>query len=386
MPKSGADRLRVVQVSFHADTQRRDPESLLRAWPTLPAVAVAVARAGVDVTVVQAAHYRQTLERDGVTFEFVDDTRGMPPRLLGLVPLIRRPSRVLDRIVALAPDVVHVQGLVYPVAVYQLARAVRGTPILVQDHATTPARGWRGHLWRWTSRSFGGVAFTARPQATPFFEARVFRADLPVFEVVEGSSTFVPGDQEAARHSTGMFGDPCLLWTGRLDQNKDPLTTLAAFERAAPELPDARLWCCFGDAPLLTRVEQRIADSPLLRRRVKLLGTRPHAEIELRFRAADFFVQTSHREGSGYSIIEALACGTTPLVTDIPAARRIVGHAGALTPVGDAARLAEAIIEWSARDRAVLRRTARERFERALTFDAIGRELRAAYETLAERS
>jgi glycosyltransferase involved in cell wall biosynthesis len=381
----GASRLRAVHVSFYADARRRDPEALLRAWPTLPAVAAAVARAGVEVTVVQAAHYRQTLERDGVTFHFVDDTRGVPVRLLGSVPFPRRPSRLLEEVAALAPDVLHVHGLLYPLAVYQLARALRGTPVLVQDHGTTAPRGWQRNAWRWTSRSLAGVAFTAREQATPFFDGRALRGDLPVFEVVEGSSTFVPGDREVARRTTGMFGDPCLFWTGRLDANKDPLTTLAAFERAIPRLPDARLWCCFGDAPLLADVERRIASSRLLRERVTLIGTRPHAEMELRFRAADFFVQTSHREGSGYSLLEALACGTPPLVTDIPAMRRIVGNVGSLTPVGDAVALAEAMTDWSGRDPATLRRAARARFERELSFDAIGRELRGVYETLAGR-
>jgi glycosyltransferase involved in cell wall biosynthesis len=179
-----------------------------------------------------------------------------------------------------------------------------------------------------------------------------------------------------------MFGDPCVFWAGRLHARKDPLTTLAAFERAATRLPDARLWCCFADAPLLDRVRRRIEQSPVLRQRVTLVGRRPHIEMELRFRAADFFVQTSRDEGSGYALIEAMSCGTPPLATDIPAARRIIGPAGSLTPVGDAAALAEAIVDWSHRDRARIREAARQRFEQALSFDVIGRGLRDAYESL----
>jgi glycosyltransferase involved in cell wall biosynthesis len=377
-------RLRVVQVSLYADVQRRDAETLLRAWPTLPAVAAAAARAGVDVTVVQAAHRRQTLERDGVTFHFVDDANGARAWLPGRVRLFRRPSRLLACVREAAPDVVHVHGLHYPFAVYQLARAVSGSPVLAQDHGTTAPHGLRSRAWRWVSRSLDGVAFTAREQAESFFEMRALRADLPVFEILEASSTFSPGDQGEARRATGIFGDPCLLWTGRLDANKDPLTTLAAFERAAASLPNARLWCCFGDAPLLDRVQWRISSSRVLRERVRLLGTRPHHEMERYFRAADFFVQASHHEGSGYSILEALACGTTPLVTDIPSARRIVGPAGSLTPVGHADQLAAAIVAWSRRDRMALRRAARDRFETELTFDAIGRDLHAAYRALAD--
>jgi glycosyltransferase involved in cell wall biosynthesis len=257
--------------------------------------------------------------------------------------------------------------------------------VLVQDHATPPPLGWRAALWKRVSRSMAGVSFTSREQATPFFRSGAFRPELPVFEVIEGSSTFMPGDRDAARRATGMFGDPCLFWTGHLNPNKDPLTALTAFEIAAAKLPNARLWCCFGDAPLLDDVERRITASLLLRERVALLGKRPHAEMELRFRAADFLVQASHREGSGYSILEALACGTPPLVTDIPSLRRIVGDAGSLSTVGDPVALAAAIIDWSKRDPATTRTAARARFERELSFDAIGRDLRIVYETLAEQ-
>jgi glycosyltransferase involved in cell wall biosynthesis len=363
--------LRVVQVSFHVDAQDRDAETLLRAWPTLPAVASAAARAGVKVAVVQAAQRSAVLERDGVVYYFVNDTS-------------RRPARVFERVASLSPDVVHVQGLVFPRASRPLSRAVPGVPILVQDHGSVVPTGWRASAWRLAHSPIAAVAFTSREQATAWKAAKVLRSDLPVFEVLESSTEFTPGDREEARRVTGMSGDPCLLWTGRLDANKDPLTMLAAFELAATQLPDARLWCCYGDAPLLEAVQERISHSEVLRERVVLLGTLPHAELEMCFRAADFFVQTSHREGSGYSVLEAMACGTTPLVTDIPSMRAIVNGAGSLTPVGDANALAEAIVSWAKRDRTTLRRGTRTRFENSLTFEAIGRQLRRAYETLAK--
>ncbi|HEX6631491.1 MAG TPA: glycosyltransferase family 4 protein [Gemmatimonadaceae bacterium] len=373
----------MTQVSFHCDAERRDAETLLRVWPTLPRVAIAAARAGVDVTVVQGAARRQTVVRDGVAFHFVDDARAMPARLPGGLRVVRRPDRLIASVAALAPDVVHVHGFQYPLAVRQLARSLPGVPVLVQDHASRPPDGWRRHAWRWALRPLAGAAFTARAQAEPFVAAGVLRATLPLFEVLEGSSTFTPGHREAARRESGIGGDPCLLWTAHLDAITDPLTALAAFELAAPRLPDARLWCCFGSAPLLREVQQRIAGSPVLRARVTLLGARPHGAMEPLFRAADFLVQASHREGSGYSVLEALACGATPLVTDIPSLRRIVGDAGSLTPVGDAGALAGAMVAWAGRDRGALRRAARERFRRHLAFDVIGRELRDAYETLA---
>jgi glycosyltransferase involved in cell wall biosynthesis len=377
--------VRAVQVSFHCDPQKRDAETLLHAWPTLAGVATAVARAGGDVTVVQAAAARQTVQRDNVTFHFVDDARGMPARLLGKIPIIRRPGRIIDRVASLSPDVVHVQGFATPVAVWQLMRALPGVPVLVQDHASYPPSGMRRLAWRASYRSLAAAAFTVRAQADAFLQAGILPSAIPVFEVLESSSDCMPGDQSVARRATGLFGDPCLLWTGHLDGNKDPLVALEAFRLAAPSLRDARLWCCFGKAPLLDAVRRRIDESPVLRERVTLLGRRPHEDMEAHFRAADFFIQTSHREGCGYSILEALACGTPPLVTDIPSSRRLVGTAGSLTPVGDASALAKAIVAWARRDPVQRRRAARAWFEHSLSFDRIGTALCDAYTRLAEQ-
>jgi hypothetical protein len=149
-----------VQVSFHADRERREPEALLDAWPTLSGVAAGASRAGVEVIVVQAAHKRQTLERDGVTYHFVDDDGAKPRRLpLGLrIP--RRPARLLKQVTLAKPDVVHVHGLTYPIAVRQLTRFLNDVPVLVQDHGTKPPRGWRTSAWLWGFRGFAWVAFT----------------------------------------------------------------------------------------------------------------------------------------------------------------------------------------------------------------------------------
>ena len=371
--------LRAVHVSFHADRERRTPEQLLDAWPTLTEVSSALRRGGVDVVVVQRAHTTRTVERDGVSYRFVDDAARIPRRIIALVA-------------SLEPDVIHVRGIHHLSAVAALARS-GDAPVLIQDHATRVPSGWRSTAWRWALRSVAGAAFTTAEQARPFVDAGLLRADMPIFPVLEGSSTFTPGARDEARRATGMFGDPCLLWTGRLDDNKDPLTLLAAVERVARKLPDVRLWMCYGKAPLLDVVTRRIAESPVLRERVVLLGTRPHAEMELRHRAADFYVQASHHEASGFSLLEAMACGTTPIVTDIPAARRIVGDTGALIPIENPSALAAAIGSyWLTPDGGGARRAPRSvataarvrgRFDTELSYDAIARELRLAYEALA---
>jgi glycosyltransferase involved in cell wall biosynthesis len=375
--------MRVTHTSFHQDPDHRQPEALLDAWPTLLGVASALVRAGVETSIVQASSHDAILARGGVHAEFVNTGRfggALRKRV------VRAPRGLLEAVARSRPDVVHVNGLQHPLAIHDVINAFPGTPVVVQDHASTSPGGWRRHLWRYGLSGVAGVAFTVREQSAPFVAAGVLSPSTAVFTVLEGSSAFTPGVQAVARAACGLHGNPCLLWTGHLDGNKDPLMILGAFERAVPHLADARLWCCFGAAPLLDPVRRRIDRSPTLRERVTLLGRQPHAAMETYFRAADFFVQGSHREGCSYSSIEALACGTPPLVTNLPSSRRIVGDAGSLTPVDDADALADAIVEWARRDRAIGRRAARARFERELSFDSIGRDLRDAYERVARPS
>jgi glycosyltransferase involved in cell wall biosynthesis len=374
--------MRVAHVGFHRDPMDREPLDLLAAWPTLGDVAAAAAATGLEVVVIQAASRDAIIERGDVRYVFVAERSARALPAAWWVP-----RRLLEAVCDACPDVAHVNGLSFPFATRALAERLQAVPVLVQDHGSRAPRGLRRLVHCWGFAPIAGVAFTARAQADPFFRTGVFRDGLPVLEVLESSTRMTPIDGREARERSGISGDPCCVWLGHLDANKDPLTVLTALSRAAASLPDPQLWCCFKSAPLLNAVGRRLADDPNLRGRVHLLGARPHADIPLLLSAADFLLQGSHVEGSGYAVIEALACGTTPLVTDIPSLRRITGDGsvGALSRPGDHEAMARAIVEWSRRDRGALRAAARAHFERALSFDVVGRELRAAYERVVQR-
>ncbi|MBV9775145.1 MAG: hypothetical protein JO040_14425, partial [Gemmatimonadetes bacterium] len=137
--------MRVLQVGCALDPRRRGGEELLEAWPTLPAVARAVSRAGAEVVVLQAAHADAVVERDGVTFRFVAEPR------IARVPGTRGPAGVLPLRLAraaavLKPEVIHLGGLAFPL--HARALATSGVPVLARDHASAPpARNAAVHRW-----------------------------------------------------------------------------------------------------------------------------------------------------------------------------------------------------------------------------------------------
>ena len=375
--------MRAIHVSAWRDPHGRPGAELLEAWPTLMDVAAAATGAGVQVEVVQAGWRDEVLERAGVRVHFVSEPGArLVPRRLSRIVL---PLRLMARVRALRPDVIHFQGLGFPVATRMAASL--GAPVLVQDHCDAVPLPHRRALHRWGLRRAAGVAFTDVAMAEPFVVAGVLPRQTPVFPVLESSTHFTPGDLAAARAAAGIHGDPCLLWIGRMTEAKDPWTVLDAFERAVAGLADARLWMAFGDAPLLPQVRARIGASPLLRERVRLLGRVPHGRVQALLRGADLYLSASRRESTGYALLEALASGAAPLVTDIPAHRRITrgGAVGGLYPCGDAGALAERIAEHASRPRAAERARVREHFDRHLSFATVGRELADAYARVAGR-
>lgn len=371
--------MRVVQVNCARDPLRRGGAALLEAWPTLPAVATAVRDAGAEVSVVQSANEDAGRERDGVSFRFVAE-----PWFGGKPAAGYAPMRIMRAVKALCPDIVHMNGLGFPF--HTRALTALDAPVLVQDHADDPASRLNA-LRRWGLEKVTGFAFTSQDQASPFLLNGSIRRGTPIFAVPESSTHFCAGDVGQARRETGMYGRPAVLWIGHLNENKDPLTVLRAFSRALGRLPDPHLWLCYREAPLLARVKAQLAADPELAARVHLLGSVPHETVELLCRAADFFLLASRRESCGFALLEAIACGATPIVSDIPAFRALTsrGAVGVLCEPGDADAFARALVTLADNNIETLRKRAIDHFSSELSFPILGKKLVAAYEALIDR-
>jgi glycosyltransferase involved in cell wall biosynthesis len=100
------------------------------------------------------------------------------------------------------------------------------------------------------------------------------------------------------------------------------------------------------------------------------------------YSAADLFVLGSAHEGSGYSLIEACACGAAPVVTNIPSFRVITdkGAIGVLWSHGDPSACAEALVDAARRDRDDERRRVLSHFDQHLSWPVVGARALAIYQ------
>jgi glycosyltransferase involved in cell wall biosynthesis len=365
--KTGRDSVSLVQVNYAFDNTLRDPDALLERYATLTGWAEAVRDAGADRSaVVQQFSRAARVVRNGVEYVFVDGGVGRAAA-------------------ALAPDVAHVNGLGFAARTWRLRRALPASAaIVVQNHSDTGPMG-RAPLMRLVGAATRGAVdaflFAAAAHVERWRRAGFIGPRQRTYEVMEASTGLKAIARAQAEAISGLHGAPRMLWVGRLNANKDPLTVVDAFDRTLPSLPNATLTMLYGAADLAREVRARIDRHPALRDRVRLIGAVAHRDIAAYYSAADLFVVGSHHEGSGYSLIEALACGVTPAVTDIPTFRLLTadGAVGALWRPGDAADCARAMIAAASRDLAGERVRVRAHFADAFSWPAIGRRALAIY-------
>jgi L-malate glycosyltransferase len=129
----------------------------------------------------------------------------------------------------------------------------------------------------------------------------------------------------------------------------EPLYDVATLLRAAALLRvSGRNFECrvVGDGSQRRELEKVTADL-FLQERVTFTGTLPVEEVAGTLRRADIYVSCSHSDSTSVSLLEAMATGLLPVVTDIPGNREWIEHGrnGLLFPCGDVGKLTELLIQ-----------------------------------------
>ncbi|MBI4719942.1 MAG: glycosyltransferase [Chitinivibrionia bacterium] len=138
-------------------------------------------------------------------------------------------------------------------------------------------------------------------------------------------------------------GGPRLLSNRKLEPVYNIATIIDAFARVRHALPEASL-TVVGSGSAKKSLLQSAQASPA-RGAIEFRGEVAHDEVPALLRGHDIYLSMSRSDTTSVSLLEAMACGTFPIVGDIPANREWIedGENGRLVPVDDPQALAAAV-------------------------------------------
>ena len=162
-------------------------------------------------------------------------------------------------------------------------------------------------------------------------------------------SRFEPTAERAAlaaaiRRNLNIRPDQAVIgFAGRITRDKGVPELIAAFRLIRNEVPEAVL-LLVGDYEEGDPVPKDLRDAIELDSAIHRVGFT--SQIERYYPVMNLFVLPTHREGFPNTLLEAQAAGIPVVTTDATGSTDAIvdGVTGLLTPVGDAGRLAEAVL------------------------------------------
>lgn len=153
------------------------------------------------------------------------------------------------------------------------------------------------------------------------------------------TQVFAPQPRAEARASLGLAAGPLFAAVGNLVPEKGHDLVIDALA----QVPDANL-LLVGDGPERRRLEERARNAGLASR-VRFVPVRPQRELAAIYSAADVVVLASAREGWPNVVLEAMACGTPVIATNVGGVGEIITSpvAGRIVTERSASALAAAM-------------------------------------------
>ena len=302
-------------------------------------------------------------------------------RLRGAPSVIAR-SRRIKRL-GRSADLIHVHG---DMAAMLAAPAMRGRPVVITTHGLHRLRRSRGASAGLVQRRLRAATEAA---ARTICITRAERDDLasvlppPLHRrlVVVPNGVPVPAPADPERRARARLslelgdGEVAVLFAGQLEQRKDPLGAVAGVETARAGGAEVVLLIA-GEGPLQREVFAHRG------RGVRPLGRRD--DLEDLYVAADLFLLPSQREGMSFALLEAMAHGLAPVVSDGPGQAETIGEAGVVFPAGDPQAMSECLAALAAdpESRVRLGAAARERVRTELSLESFLARTREQYEAV----
>lgn len=275
------------------------------------------------------------------------------------------------------PHVVHAHDPHALSAAALACRWIRGPVLVASRRVDFPVKGWLSHRKYLASRRIIAVSRAI---------SRVLEVDgLPadrVRVVYEGvvDRPGADGGREALQEM-GIPRDAFVVGNvAALTDHKDHRTLLAAAAHVLRLRPEVR-FLIVGDGELRGDLEAQAAALGVTDR---VIFTGFRSDLDRLLPALDVFCLSSHMEGLGTSLLDAMAFRRPIVATGAGGIPEAVedGVTGRVVPVRNPTALAEALLEVLGDDarRAAMGRAGRRRFEERFTAERMVRETLAVYE------
>jgi glycosyltransferase involved in cell wall biosynthesis len=156
-----------------------------------------------------------------------------------------------------------------------------------------------------------------------------------------------PADREHARVELEQrygIGSPYVLYVSNHQRKKNPERLVEAFAAVAREVPDVDLVLTGWQTPDFRRVQELIERLGLAAR-VKVLGHVPDEILPVLYGSAAVFALPSLHEGFGLPVLEAMACGTPVLTSNVYAMPEVAGSAAKIVDPYDVQDISGGLLE-----------------------------------------
>jgi glycosyltransferase involved in cell wall biosynthesis len=386
-----------ANLYYNVASSTESPTAFLDRMPLLKEVPAALAAAGHQVDVVQLFPRQMTFTAAGVHYHFVRPAlleRGWAQAAAlakGRTWTRHVPAAgAIRKVLGLQPDVIHFHRLTLGTTLYllQLLRGNEGPPIVAQYHGGQLTNGWLARKFQVDGlRQVQRALFASQEAAASFVRDGLLQPSQ-IVEAPDRSTRMTMQSRPEARLATDMGGSPVFLWYANLEPDRDPMTAVLGFQKLLDSWPKAQLYVYYSGDQLLTQMRAYTVADPDLAPHVHFRPAATSQSPESIFNSADFLLQTDRLANNGHALLEAMACGVIPVVSDIPLFRRLVdnGRCGFLFPQGDALELSRQLLSFSRGQIAGRAALVHDWFEAAYSYEAMAGLLLDIYtEAIGER-
>lgn len=366
--------IKLIDLNYHAHSKLSSAEEVLEIQKASVGF-VEFIKEKLSIQLIKHCNYEGEKNLNGVKYIFFKNKN----------KFLHIPVKTHRYIQKQNPDIILIQGLIFPLQLIALKIILpKKTKIIVQHHGEKPFTGIKKWFQKIADRYVSFYLFTSNGNAYEFIKAKIISDEKKCVEILEASTFFDKSNKLKSRQEPGLTFFTTFLWVGRLNDNKDPLTVLKAFEKYLHFFPKSQLFMFYQTEELLPEIENKLNQNKSLKKAVILKGKVKHHELEHWFNAVDFYISGSHKEGSGYALIEAMACGCVPIVTSIPSFKKITanGKFGFLFEPGNLESLLEVLVNLKKNNKEELSTSVVNHFNEALSFKSIANDLYAICENL----